>query len=177
MMIYIYNCYGGTHSSSLASAIHLGLLPDDRIPSKEEILSLPYFNKLTRKDMGKIIFRGTDNEGCSVYSVGRGTSRILIPSLIDLVNLLGKECRLNEKVVFSNMSPAVPPCMTFGGMFSRWLHIDFVGVPLLTAGARQSFKMIAELVKLTKERGKSANSLVTVLDNEEDVKRIKRNMI
>jgi hypothetical protein len=35
-MVIIYNCYGGTHSSILASAIHLKKLPIDRIPSKQE---------------------------------------------------------------------------------------------------------------------------------------------
>jgi hypothetical protein len=31
-MKIIYHCYGGTHSSVIAAAIHLGLLPEDRVP-------------------------------------------------------------------------------------------------------------------------------------------------
>ena len=45
-MIYIYNCYGGTHSSILAMAYHLELLDETREPTKDEILNLPNFNKL-----------------------------------------------------------------------------------------------------------------------------------
>jgi hypothetical protein len=99
-LIYIYNCYGGTHSSSLASAVHLKKLPLDRIPTTEEILGTDYFNKLNSKDMGKIIYRGTDDEGNKVYTIGRGTSRILIPCLKDLIILLHQESGLNERIIF-----------------------------------------------------------------------------
>ena len=36
-MIYIYNCYGGTHSSALAAAYHLKKLPANREPTDKEI--------------------------------------------------------------------------------------------------------------------------------------------
>ena len=42
----IYSCYGGAHSSIIASAIHMGYLPTDRIPSVEEILSTPITTNL-----------------------------------------------------------------------------------------------------------------------------------
>lgn len=61
-LIYIYNCYGGTHSSTLAAAYHLKKLAYDTAPSKEEILSLDLFNKLTPKDMGKLFFHGIDED-------------------------------------------------------------------------------------------------------------------
>lgn len=155
-MIYIYNCYGGTHSSSLASAIHLGKLPPDRVPSGREILETDYFNKLCYKDMGSIIFRGTDAEGNKVYTVGRGTSRVLIPCMKNLVMLLVKESKLDERIVFSNMSPTVPPSMTLGGFFSRGLGMDFIGVPLLVEGAKQAYFRIAELVNLTRKADRRA---------------------
>ncbi|MDP4095158.1 MAG: DUF3189 family protein, partial [Bacillota bacterium] len=72
-MIYIYNCYGGTHSSSMAAAVHLKRIPDNRIPTREEILKIQYFNTLGYKDMGKILYRGTDDEGNKVFTLGRGT--------------------------------------------------------------------------------------------------------
>jgi len=123
-MIFIYNCYGGTHSSSLASAVHLKKLPRNRIPSAEEILNVDYFNRLTSKDMGKFIYRGTDDEGNKVYSMGRGTSKVLIPCLKNLIELLNSECGLKERIILSNMSPAVPPVMTVGGFLSRKMHLD-----------------------------------------------------
>lgn len=166
-MIYIYNCYGGTHSSSLASAVHLKKLPLDRIPTSEEILNTDHFNRLTYKDMGRIIFRGTDEEGNKVFSVGRGTSRVLIPCLENLLKLLHEENDFNDKIIFSNMSPTVPFAMTIGGFFSRGLHIDPVGVPLLVIGAKQAYPKVIAIVNKTKESAKQMKDPVLVLTNKE----------
>lgn len=166
MMIFIYNCYGGTHSSSLASAVHLKKLPLDRIPTRDEILGTDHFNKLKYKDMGRIIYRGIDDEGNKVFSVGRGTSKVLIPCLENLIKILYDECGLNEKIIFSNMSPTVPPAMTFGGFFARGLGIDFIGVPFLVIGAKQAYKRIVEIVNHTKESAKTLNDPVLVLMND-----------
>lgn len=166
MMIYIYNCYGGTHSSSLASAVHLNKLPVGRIPTKEEILGVDYFNKLKYKDMGKIIYRGVDEDGNKVFSVGRGTSKVLIPCLKNLICILHDECGLNEKIIFSNMSPTVPPAMTVGGFFARGLGIEFIGMPFLIIGAKQAYKRIVEIVNHTKESAKTLNESVLVLMND-----------
>jgi hypothetical protein len=165
-MIYIYNCYGGTHSSSIASAVHLKKLPADRIPTKQEILDIDQFNKLTYKDMGRIIYRGTDDEGNKVYTLGRGTSKVLVPCLQNLILLLTRECGLQDRLVFSNMSPTVPPAMTMGGFFSRGLGIHFIGVPLLVIGAKQAYMNIVRLVDLTKDAAKKTNEPVLVLKND-----------
>ncbi len=165
-MIYIYNCYGGTHSSSLASAIHLKKLPLNRIPTKEEILGTDYFNKLKYKDMGKIIYRGTDEDGNKVFSVGRGTSKVLIPCLENLIRILHNECGLSEKIIFSNMSPTVPPAMTLGGFIARGIGIEFIGVPFLIIGSRQAYNRIIELVNYTKKSAKTMTEPVLVLSND-----------
>jgi len=57
-MIYIYNCYGGTHSSILAIAYHLKMLDETREPTKEEILNLPNFN--------------SSQENINLDSIGKG---------------------------------------------------------------------------------------------------------
>jgi hypothetical protein len=166
-MIYIYNCYGGTHSSSLASAVHLKKLPLDRIPTTDEIVGTPYFNKLTYKDMGRIIYRGDDEEGNKVFTVGRGTSKILVPCLKNLIDILQGDCGLKERIILSNMSPVVPFQMTMGGFFSRGVGIDFIGVPLLIAGAKQAYPKVLEFVERTKRTAKESNEKVIVLMNEE----------
>jgi len=167
-IIFIYNCFGGTHSSSLASAIHLKKLPADRIPTTEEILGTDYFNKLNSKDRGKIIYRGTDEEGNKVFTIGRGTSKILIPCLKDLITLLHNEFKLTEKIIFSNMSPTVPFSMSVGGFFSRGLGIDFIGVPLLVLGAKKAYMQIVDIVNRTKEAAKVSDGPVLVLTNTHD---------
>ncbi|KJS16144.1 MAG: ABC transporter [Peptococcaceae bacterium BRH_c4b] len=162
-MIFIYNCYGGTHSSSMASAVHLKKLPQDRIPTWKEILNTDHFNRLTYKDLGRIIYRGTDEEGNKVFSLGRGTSKVLIPCLKNLITILYNEYGFNEKIIFSNMTPTVTFPMTIGGFLSRGLGIDFLGVPLLVIGAQQSYRKVVEVVKYTKECAKTLNDPVLVL--------------
>lgn len=165
IMIFIYNCFGGTHSSSLASAVHLKKLPADRIPTREEILNIDLFNKLTYKDMGKIIYRGTDEEGNKIFTLGRGTSKVLIPCLKDFSTLLNKDFGFNERIIFSNMTPTVTFPMTIGGFLSRRLGIDFIGVPLLVIGTKQAYRKVVQVVNYTKECAKTLSDPVLVLLN------------
>ena len=166
-MIYIYNCYGGTHSSILAIGYHLEMLDETREPTKDEILNLPNFNKLVYGNRGELFYYGSDKDGNEVYAIGRGRSKVLIPGLYNLASMLHKQKLLNEKIIFSNTSPTVPLPMTFGGLFSRWLKIDFIGVPLLVKGAKQSYKDVIKLVNHTKKAAKEDNSEVIILDNKE----------
>lgn len=165
-MIYIYNDFGGTHTTAMAAAYHLKKIAPDHKLTKEEILSVPYFNKLNSSDMGRVIFHGIDDEGNSVYTVGRGTSKHLLPAMKNISTLLQEKYQGQEKIIFSNTSPTVPFAMTMGGLFSRWLKIDFIGVPLLVSGAKQCCKQITRLVENTKEIGKTAEKGVTVLYNK-----------
>ncbi len=56
--------------------------------------------------------------------------------------------------------------MTFGGLFSRRLHIDFIGVPLLVWGAQICCDTVQRLVDYTKEAGKLTNDYVVILENK-----------
>ncbi|WP_028403151.1 DUF3189 family protein [Ectobacillus panaciterrae] len=165
-MIYIYNDYGGTHTTSLAAAYHLKQLPTGRKLTKEEILNVSYFNTLTTSDMGKLIFHGVDEDGNSVYTIGRGISKYVVPALKNLSLLLQVKYQCQENVVFSNTSPTVPFAMTMGGLFSRRLKIDSIGVPLLVLGAKQCCDNIVRMVEYTKQIGKSTNEKVTILENK-----------
>lgn len=167
-MVIIYNCYGGTHSSILASAIHLKKLPSDRVPSAQEILNIEYFNKLTYKDMGRLIFHGVDEAGNRIYSIGRGTSKALVPAMRNLAIALCRDKGIDEHFLFMNCSPTVPPLMTMGGFFSRALHMDFIGVPLLIKGARQTYYNITKLVEKSKEicREKPKECIVINVDEK-----------
>ncbi|MDP4094653.1 MAG: DUF3189 family protein, partial [Bacillota bacterium] len=140
---------------------------DNRIPTREEILKIQYFNTLGYKDMGKILYRGTDDEGNKVFTLGRGTSKVLVPCIENFIRVLHDECGFNDKIVLSNMSPCVPVPMTFGGFFSRGLHIDFIGVPLLVIGARKTFMNIVKVVNSTKEAAKNSKEPVLVLMNSQ----------
>ncbi|MFD2116306.1 DUF3189 family protein [Paenibacillus yanchengensis] len=167
-MIYIYNDYGGTHTTSLAAAYHLKQISQsERKLTKEEILNVNYFNKLTKDDFGKIIFHGVDENGDSVYTVGRKSAKFVVQALKDLCQLLQNKHHFHEKIVFSNTSPTVPFVMSIGGFFSRGLKIDFIGVPLLVLGAKQCCDNIYRLVENTKQVGRSSNEAqIIILENE-----------
>ena len=166
-MIFIYNCYGGTHTSTLASEIHLMRLPEDRKPTRDEILNAKYFNKLGYQDMRKLIFRGVDEEGNKVFTLGRGMAKTLIPFLENFINLIHSECGFTEKIVLSNMSPTVPPFLTAGGFLSRGLGIDFLGEPLLVKGSMQAYDRIVKIVKRTREQARSFEGIVLVMENKD----------
>lgn len=167
-MIYIYNDFGGTHTTALAAAYHLKQLPQsERKLTSEEILSVKYFNQLTKKDFGKLIFHGTDEDGNSVYTIGRKRNKLVVPALKEMALLLQEKFHINEKIVFSNTSPTVPITMTLGGFFSRGLKIDIIGVPLLVIGAKQCCDNIYRLVENTKHVGRTSfNENVIILENE-----------
>ncbi|WP_307290902.1 DUF3189 family protein [Bacillus sp. SORGH_AS_0510] len=167
-MIYIYNDYGGTHTTSLAAAYHLKKLPQsERKLTRDEILNVQYFNKLTKEDFGKLIFHGKDVEGNPVYTIGRKRNKYVVPALKELSLLLQGMFHFDEKIVFSNTSPTVPFAMSMGGFFSRGLKIDFIGVPLLVIGAKQCCDNIYRLVENTKEIGRTNFSeKVIILENE-----------
>jgi len=143
------------------------MLDETREPTKDEILKLPNFNKLVYGNRGELFYYGSDEDGNKVYVVGRGRSKVLIPGLYNLTSMLHKEKLLDEKIIFSNTSPTVPLPMTFGGLLSRWLKIDFLGVPLLVKGAKQSYKNVIKLVNHTKQASKEDKSEVIILDNKE----------
>ncbi|MDQ6596287.1 DUF3189 family protein [Bacillus salipaludis] len=167
-MIYIYNDYGGTHTTSLAAAYHLKQLPQsERKLTTEEILNVQYFNKLTHADFGKIIFHGIDEDGNSVYTIGRKRNKLVVPALKELSLLLQSKFAFEEKIIFSNTSPTVPFVMSMGGFFSRGIKIDAIGVPLLIKGAKKCCDNIFRLVENTKEIGKTSFAeKVIILENE-----------
>ncbi|WP_309118550.1 DUF3189 family protein [Paenibacillus sp.] len=165
-MIYIYNDFGGTHTTVLAAAYHLKKLTPTRAPTDREILTTHNFNKLVYADRGKLFFHGIDDEGNPVYTMGRGKSKILIPGAVNLLSMLMEEHKLREKIVLSNTSPTVPLPMTLGGMLSRWLKIDAIGVPLLLYGAKIAYRDIVNLVDHTKSAAKQSSSQLLVLDNK-----------
>jgi hypothetical protein len=167
-VIYIYHDFGGTHTTSLAAAYHLNILSESNtIPSKEEILAVPYFNKLKKKDAGKLIFHGEDDEGNQIYTLGRRSSKLTVKSLYNFCEILNSSKLIEEKIILSNTSPVVPFAMTLGGFFSRGLGVDVIEVPLLIKGAQKCCGNILQLVNETKQIAKESNNFIVNIENKE----------
>lgn len=167
MLIFIYNDFGGTHSTSLAAAYHLKKLSSNQKLSAKDILDVPYFNKLSTSDKGRFIFHGKDENGNRVFTIGRHSSDIAVTSMVNLSRLFNEEFNLNEKIIFSDTSPTVPFPMTIGGFLSRVLKVDFLGVPLLIWGAKIAYKDIVELVNNTILISGTSSETVVQLDNKQ----------
>ncbi|PEJ56244.1 MULTISPECIES: DUF3189 family protein [unclassified Bacillus (in: firmicutes)] len=163
MKYYIYYCFGGTHSSPLAAAYHLKQLPLDRQPTTEEVKNTYLFNKLKPKDGGKLFFHGEDENGDQVYTVAKRYTKNVPTAIETLGKILLNE---DDKIILSSSSPTVPLAMTLGGFTSRFLHLDFIGVPLLVLGAKQTYLNLIKLVENTKRYNYLAAEKVTCLDNK-----------
>jgi len=147
---FIYNCFGGSHSSVTAAGIHLGLLPDTRVASKEELLSLPYYDAQVSRDHGRIRFMGFDESGCEVYIASKknmeaGYERSM-RAFWDLVD--GNQ----DKVAFIDTMPYVNIFMMIGGFMSRRCGLNRLGRAIVLFGTRQSYYKFIHLVNLVKSR-------------------------
>jgi len=148
-MKIIYHCFGGSHSSVTAAAIHVGLLPTNRPPSAQEFMALPYFDKTPGDVYGVIRFMGRTSEGDEVYALGKkNLGGRLNQVFMGLAELLGVE----DQVVVVNTMPYVNIIMMVGGFLSRRLGIVMPGRPILIWGTRLAFPGLVGLVKTIKTK-------------------------
>lgn len=148
-MHIIYHCVGGTHSSAIASALHLGLLSMDKKPTITDILSISYFDRLTKEDQGKILLRGIDEYNNKVYTLSRQFSpHLVIPAIKDSWELAGGN---REELLLVNTMPAVNFLMKLGGFSSRRLNLVSFGRPIVAKGTVNAYDDIVRIVNNTKK--------------------------
>ncbi|OYD09730.1 DUF3189 family protein [Paludifilum halophilum] len=147
-MHIIYQCYGSAHSSIIAAAIHLNRLPSNRAPTMEEILSLPDFDQARDDAMGILFYKGDDERGNSVYTIGLGRNwregQRVIRSLWQLLGRNEEECRLVHALDRITLLTKV------GGALSRRYGIPSLGRPLAAWGIRRSYPRLLTLVEQVK---------------------------
>ena len=149
----IYFDYGGSHSSVVAAHIHAGKLESSETPPIEKIINLPYFDKTTKNDFGKIRRVETDADGNDIHVLGtkNGNSGGLLSGLVDAQNL-------TDKFRFVDTMPYVNTWLRIGGWLSRGPSLPALGRPLIRIGILQAYP---KLVTLVREAGKT--SLMEVL--------------
>ncbi|WP_425514940.1 DUF3189 family protein [Crassaminicella profunda] len=148
-MHIIYHCVGGCHSSCTAAAIHLNMLPTNHIPSKQDLLNIPFFDTLEKTDAGKIFYRGSDEFGNKIYTLGRQfVPHIVIPCLKDMWKILNQK---EEELLLVNTLPCVNGLMRIGGFSSRRLKWVKFGRPIVAHGTLSAYKNIVKVVEETKK--------------------------
>jgi len=148
-MLVVYQCYGGSHSSVTSAAIHLGMLDASRIPNKEELISLPYFDKTCDADFGRMRLVGIDTRGNLVYVLSkRNLGSHFTSILLGIAEMAG----IKEKVMLVNTFPYVNWLMMLGGFISRRLGFSVIGRPILIKGTQKAFFDLAALVNDVKNK-------------------------
>jgi hypothetical protein len=144
----VYHCYGGAHASPTAAALHLGLLSLDRRPEFQDLYRLvPYYDRITRGEHGKLIKIGTDDHGHEVFVLGRRNA----PQPV--INVIKEFSRLNgvdpQMYYFVDVVQLANPFMVAGGFASRALGWVKLGRPLVSFGTGLSFAILARIVRET----------------------------
>lgn len=146
-MIIIYHCFGGSHSSVLAAALHLQMISKDRLPSSDELFGLPYFDKTCDEDFGRIRFMGVDELGHQVYVVGRKSMGNRYSNIITSVaGILGTD----QKILAVDCMHPVNLSMKLGGFTSRRMGLVAVGRAVLARGTLNAFFELVRLVEVTR---------------------------
>ncbi len=149
-MKVIYSCYGGAHSSPVAAAIHLGLLPEDRVPEPGALMRIPRFDRVGSEEQGRAAFIGKDASGHEVYVLARGPAgKAVERAFFSGASLAGadpSEFLLVDTLVCVNLS------MRVGGFLSRRLGWTALGRPIVLWGTRRAYANLVRLVRETKGR-------------------------
>ncbi|HHW61817.1 MAG TPA: DUF3189 family protein [Syntrophomonadaceae bacterium] len=138
----VYFDYGGSHTSILAACIHCGKIPADEVPDGNTLMELPYLDKTSAEDFGKIKYIGTDESGNEIYALGTKASDSG-PLLQDLAVLQG----IDDEFEFIRTTPFVNPILRIGGFLSRSASLPFVGRPLLISGLKKAYPYISTFVE------------------------------
>jgi hypothetical protein len=147
-MHIVYHCVTGCHSSSTAAAIHLGMLPIDYKPSYHDLISVPFYDELEEKDRGKLINRGTDDKGNSIYTLSRKyLPHLILPVVLDTWKIFNQS---QDQLMLINTQPCVNGFMKLGGYLSRGMKFTKVGRPMVAKGTLYSYNDIANIVKNTR---------------------------
>lgn len=149
-MIVIYHDVGGAHSTAVAANIHVNKLPNKKIPDKEQILKLPTYDKISKEQIGHLLYIGEDEFGAKIYTLGRKYSKKhMVAVVTDMFNILKKG---NEKLYIVDTHPTVNLWMKIGGFSSRALGLVSFGRPIVTFGTLKAYMNIAEIVENTKQQ-------------------------
>lgn len=142
-MKVIYHCFGGTHSSVLCAALHLGLISKQKLPTYRDLISLPYFDKVSGEQVGQIFPMGEDDGGNDIYIMGcRSCGPIVEKATKEMNRLLGIS---EPEILMFDTTPCLNIIIKIGGFLSRRLGLTRLGRPFLYLGIRLAFPKFVEL--------------------------------
>lgn len=145
-MVVIYTCYGGSHSSVAAAAIHTRLLHPDKRPSLRALMALEMFDRSERgasDALGHIRFVGRDARGNEVFVLGLGPHRdVLLRAILEAL----AAGRPSRDVLVVDTLHLVGTLARVGGTLSRGLGLIWPGRAIVAAGILRCYKRLSALV-------------------------------
>jgi len=146
-MKIIYHCFGGSHSSVTAAALHLGMLNRNRPPTVEELMKIPYYDKTNDSDFGSIRYMGTDEYDNEIYVLGKKSlGNRYSGILMGVAEILG----ITDQLIEVNCMNLVNWSMKIGGFTSRRLRLELLGRPVVVWGTQKAFYELVNLVEITR---------------------------
>lgn len=146
-MKIVYHCYGGAHASPTAAAIHLGIISRDHRPKWSDFKKIPFFDKTTPAEHGKLVFIGKDSDQNEVYILGRrNAAKLVIRIIKEFVALNGGD---PAGYIFVDCVQLFNPFMVTGGYSSRAMGWVGFGRPIVTFGTLLSFPILVAKVTRT----------------------------
>jgi len=144
----VYHCFGATHSSIAAAAVHTGMLPAGHRLHASDIQRIPGFDARASSDIGRAVFIQRDDQGQEVFAVGfDGARGILTRAYVDLLQLAPPE---SPPLVLANTLSHVSILVRIGGYLSRRLRLVGPGRALATEGIARSMPRLSAVVANTK---------------------------
>lgn len=148
-MIIFYCCYGRSHTSVAAAALHLGWLnPSDA--SVEDIVRLPDFDRASAKDFGLPLFLAQDSLGNQVFILGHGSAGKLVERA--LKSALEHCGWTPEEILIIRTDECLNIWTRIGGFLSRRLGLVFPGRTLAAWGIRRSLLCLVRCVARAKKK-------------------------
>ncbi|HCS75261.1 MAG TPA: hypothetical protein DIW17_15470 [Clostridiales bacterium] len=148
-MKLFYCCYGGAHTSVTCASIHLGYLPDDRVPSAAEFAGVPFYDKMDNHKLGTPVFMGRDALGWDIYIIGmKNVKTLVIPAMKSYLNACGMD---QSDFLLVNALVELHPITSISGVATRKFGLIYPGRPLTIWGIRKTYPKFLALVKDVKE--------------------------
>ncbi|MFO8060482.1 MAG: DUF3189 family protein [Bacillota bacterium] len=147
--VVVYHCYGGSHTSVVSAALHLGWLPRSAPPCREDLEFVRAFDSLESR-IGQIHHLGRDRRGVEVKAVGLGGARaVLWPLYLQLMEVAGWS---REEIIGCHTLPAAGPVLRVGGFLSVRLGLTWPGRPLVIWGVRRAHPELVRYVEGVERR-------------------------
>ncbi len=134
----------------VAAAIHVGMLPSDRIPSYIEIASVPYYDRTDSKFIGIPLFMGMDLQENRVYAMGMKNGEAMIERI--MYQYLSSYGIAKSELIFADAFSTLSVITKLGGFISRRLQLVSLGRPLTIWGIMKNYGKLVKLVDDTKNK-------------------------